>query len=739
MIAVILPVIDEYDNLKELIPAILSRLSMSDILIVIDGNHDENLWSSLGFKNDSRVRLLKQVGFGLGSALRQGMESATNFGAQKIVTMDADLSHDPKYLLKLIEACPEGGISIGSRYVVEGSFVGSRYRRFISKIANSLVRFTFRSKVKDLSSGYRCYDQGILAVEFSTNLNLSRHYAFQFDLLLRLEEKGCQTVEIPIVFLPRQGGKTKFGIGQLVSAALVVFKQKFQDQSIKRLFKGIALTIVIGLAVMAVLQIPNRGMLADPDGFYHAKVSQLIEHGQLTSSFPYLTYTTWKEGFADQHYLYHVLLIPFNNIDSLYLSVIVFALLFLVAFYFLLRKFGIRGRVWWIVLLLLGSTDFLFRINLVKANTLSLALLSLIMALVVVWQRTKNNWAAFGIAAASFLFVWTYGGFVFVPLVLGAYFLSVLIVERKLAAIPLIASAVGILLGLFLHPHSTNLLASLYNQIFLTGLGAGSQVPAGNEWLPYSWSWFLKSDIPILLAWILALVVACYEFYAKKINWESLWVNSVTVILFLLCMRHRRFIEYFVPFAVLASAISLSPYLIKLQWQQIKSVCKNHSEVGISLGLVIFTLGVALVYNFHNVDKYLAGESTGRFEQAAKLIELQSQPGDIVINTQWDQFPQLFYWNSSNYYPVGMDPTFMFIHDPDLYWKWRDVADDGKREWDSLAQLYSEVAQGLKAKYIFIDSNRNGNLSDYINTQDPEGQYFEKIYDDKEILIYKLK
>ncbi len=491
---------------------------------------------------------------------------------------------------------------------------------------------------------------------------------------------------------------------------------------------------------MGFLQISNRGLLADPDGFYHAKVSQLIEHGQLTSSFPYLTYTTWKDGFADQHFLYHVLLIPFNNTDSLYLSVVLFAMIFIAAFYLLLSQLKVPGKPWWIALLLLGSTDFLFRINLVKANTLSLALLSVIMALVVVWQRTKNNWAAVGIVAASFLFVWTYGGFVFVPLILGAYFAAIFILERKFAFIPLIASAAGIVLGLVLHPHHANLLLSLYNQIFLTGLGAGSQVPAGNEWLPYSLSWFLKSDVPILLAWILSLIVAGHEFYHKKIKWESLWINAATIILFVLCMRHRRFIEYFVPFAVLSAAITLSPYLAQLKWQEIKKTCQEHWQAGLALVVVACAIVLTCWYNFHNVNSYLAdGESAHRFEIVAKKMAEQSQPGDIVINTQWDQFPQLFYWDSQNYYPVGMDPTFMFIYDPDLYWKWRDVADDEKQDWGSVTTLHDEVAKDLNAEFVFIDAKRNGNLSDYIDRQDPSHENFEKIYSKNNIIVYKVR
>lgn len=507
--------------------------------------------------------------------------------------------------------------------------------------------------------------------------------------------------------------------------------------------RNLLISLGLGLAVMASLQIPHRQMLGDPDGFYHAKVSQLLSKGELHDNFPYLIYTTWRDGFADQHFLYHAILIPFNNIDHLYLSVIAFALLFFLVFYLLLKKLGVFGKPWWFWLLLLGSTDFLFRINLVKANTLSLALLSLIMILILFWHQTKNYWAITGLILISFLFVWTYGGFVFVPLVLGVYFLVVWLWNRQLALMPILASGLGILLGLLLHPHHSNLLVSLYNQIFFTGLGAGSQVPVGNEWLPYNWSWFVKSDVPILLIWALSLVVAASEFYKRKIKWENLWISIITILLFILCLRHRRFIEYFVPFAVLASAVTLSPYIAKLKWQQVKKSFIEYWQVSIPFTILTCSLAIGMLYNYQNVDSSLGnGESTHRFKEAAELIQVRSQNSSnpIVINTQWDQFPQLFYWNSYNYYPIGMDPTFMNIYNSDLYWKWRDVADDGKNDWGSIDQLYGEVKTQLAAEYLFVDNNRNSNISEYIDIQDPDAQYFEKIYNSNDgVVVYKLK
>ncbi len=498
------------------------------------------------------------------------------------------------------------------------------------------------------------------------------------------------------------------------------------------------ISLCLVVAIMATLQIPNRTRLGDPDGFYHAKASQLLEQGNLSDTFPYLAYTTWKDGYADQHYLYHALLIPFNNVDSLFLSIIIFASLAALAFYLLFSVLMVKSKLWWLLILMLGSTDFLFRINLVKANTLSLASLAAIIYLLWKWHEKNNYWVAAAIGVVSFLFVWIYGGFVFVPVVLALYVLSVLITERKFDYLPGLASALGIVIGLLVHPHNSHLLVLLYDQIFRAGLGAGA-VPVGNEWLPFNIDWFLTSNIPLLLVWVLSLAAVMAKIWHKQISWLELWLQLIAVALLLLTLRHRRFIEYFTPFAVLSASVVLTPYLAKLNWQQIKLSIKQHWQLGFSAGFVVFLVASAFLYNFQHVYDYLqGGEETHRFEEVAQQIYTHSQPGDIVINTQWDQFPQLFYWNSKSYYPIGLDPTFMYIYNADLYWDLRKIADDNESDWESVEYLHSIASKTLKGKFLFLDANRNINIHKYIQEHDTEQKYFQLIYDLDNVVAYRI-
>lgn len=505
------------------------------------------------------------------------------------------------------------------------------------------------------------------------------------------------------------------------------------------------LTLILGITFTALvlvgLQVSVWGKFADPDGFYHAKASQLLAAGKLSDTLPQLAYTTWNEGFADQHYLYHWLLIPFNNVHWLQLSVIVFGIIFVALFWWLMGELKISHKPLWLFLLLAGSVDFLFRINLIKANTLSLALLCAVGIFIYRFHSESNKakWLT-SIAFISGLFVWTYGGFVCVPLFVGAYCAALLIAERKFEIRPLLASCAGIAAGLFLHPHSHHLLNLLYDQLFQTGLGAGSVVPAGNEWLPFDLEWFVRSNLLILLAWLLAIIVELNLFTKKTLQWQNLWLHIVAIGFVILALWHRRFVEYWLPFAVLASAITLAPYLAKVSWSEFKNAIGSLWPVRLLVILLIFLIVMASSWNIQQVQRSLAGGVSGnKYQAAAQWLQNNSQSGDLVLNTQWDQFPQLFYWNDKNYYMVGLDPTFMYLFNQDLYWQWRNVADDNPGDWQSVEELHYVIAEQLKAKFVFIEIDRNQDLYNYLLNKDALGKNFELGYSSDDIAIFRVK
>jgi hypothetical protein len=126
------------------------------------------------------------------------------------------------------------------------------------------------------------------------------------------------------------------------------------------------------------------------------------------------------------------------------------------------------------------------------------------------------------------------------------------------------------------------------------------------------------------------------------------------------------------------------------------------------------------------------------YKAGVEWVSAHSKQGEIVFNTQWDQFPQLFYWNDYNYYVVGMDPTFMYVYDKELYFKWRVVSDDEMAKWGSVRDLYRTMFVDFSSRFVFVEKNRNPRLVEFLDF-DVEGRYFERGFEDEGVVVYKLK
>jgi dolichol-phosphate mannosyltransferase len=124
--------------------------------------------------------------------------------------MDADLSHDPRFIPDLVEAIMAGAdVAVGSRYIDRGHVVGwNAYRRLVSGVGNGLARLLLRVGVRDLTSGFRCYSSDAASL---VQLVRSDGYAFQVESLYVVKRHGMRIVEVPIVFENRTVGKSKLG------------------------------------------------------------------------------------------------------------------------------------------------------------------------------------------------------------------------------------------------------------------------------------------------------------------------------------------------------------------------------------------------------------------------------------------------------------------------------------------------------------------------------------------------
>jgi dolichol-phosphate mannosyltransferase len=228
---IIIPTYNELENLPSLLKEIFSYAPATDILIVDDHSPDGTGELAERMRaEDARVHVLHRSGkLGLGTAYIAGFKYALAHGYDAAFEMDADFSHDPRYLPDFLQKIEEADLVIGSRYIPGGSTPNwSLLRRFISGGGNIFARMVLGLKVRDCTAGYRCYRRTVLEnVAFETIR--SQGYGFQVEMAYRVERQGFKIVEIPIVFMDRRVGKSKMSHAIFVEGFINVIRARFSQ------------------------------------------------------------------------------------------------------------------------------------------------------------------------------------------------------------------------------------------------------------------------------------------------------------------------------------------------------------------------------------------------------------------------------------------------------------------------------------------------------------------------------
>ena len=522
------------------------------------------------------------------------------------------------------------------------------------------------------------------------------------------------------------------------------------------------IVFIIAFSLFTLLQASPT--LADPDSFYHIKAAELIRDQGIIKDFPWLQATTLKDNYTDHHFLYHLLLIPFVTIFDRFvgakIATIFFAALVITFFYWVLRKFEIKYSLFY-VLLAISSSPFVFRINLTKVPALSIIVL--LIGLYLIFKRRHGL-----LFILSFFYVWLYGGFPLIVGLTGFYLIATgfkrLIEIKKvrlalkgivsLTNLKLLAASLGgIVLGILFSPYFPQNLNFYWQQIIKIGvINYQSVIGVGGEWYPYGFLELLGGTAFVFMLWLVAGVL--FLITIKKQSVKSWTLLLAAVFFFIFTLKSRRNVEYFVPLTILFGAFAVNDALpLKFSllsfWRELKSNYLSKYKVLI-YGIIVYLAAVFIfvsVRDMLNTKKALAGFSPAKFEAASQWLKdnpavaaspsgftggtggTGSQPGGIVFHSDWDEFPLLFYHNHHNYYLVGLDPTFMYENDQDLYWQWANIT-LGKTG----GNLYDIIKTRFQSSYVFIEKAGHEAMTRNIEL---DGN-FEKVYEDQETVIYQL-
>ncbi len=227
---IIIPTYNELENLPPLLKEIFSYAPATDILIVDDNSPDGTgeLADRMSAENP-HIHVLHRAGkLGLGTAYIAGFHYAIDHGYDAAFEMDADFSHDPRYLPDFLKKIEQADLVIGSRYVPGGSTPNWSFsRRFISGGGNIFSRVVLGLRVHDCTAGFRCYRREVLEnIGFDTIQ--SQGYGFQVEMAYRVQKLEYKIVETPIVFMDRRVGKSKMSRAIFVEGFVNVLRARFR-------------------------------------------------------------------------------------------------------------------------------------------------------------------------------------------------------------------------------------------------------------------------------------------------------------------------------------------------------------------------------------------------------------------------------------------------------------------------------------------------------------------------------
>ena len=539
------------------------------------------------------------------------------------------------------------------------------------------------------------------------------------------------------------GSKSKSNIGNWI-----------KSDSAVRATDLLAGAAAIGLVFWWLQYSTNAICCGDFDGYYHIKWARMLWDNMrakhfLPPSFIWLPLTTLNpRDYVDHHFLYHIILIPFTWFRDLQtgakIAAILFGSLAVFSCYWLIVRYEIRYRLIWLLALLASSAPFLYRLNMGKAPPF--AIIFLVIGIYLLFQR--KFWPLLPLA---FVFALTYDLFVLLVLAVIIWTIVIAWTEERFEWRPLAWVALGSVLGLVINPYFPHNLYLLYEHARMKITATEFATKVGQEWDPYNTQEFVANCLVALAAMLTGYLA--FGAIDRKRSERPLFFLILSTALMLMTARWKRFAEYFPPFAVLFAAFTLEEFwrgravfthlpqdvLADLQpfldRQESAATAKESKQQEswkmLKLGFVAVALGIALFANIYRTAKDIR-ESDPRdyYAKGAAWMRANIPPGETVFNTDWDDFPRLFFYDPTHVYVSGLDPTYLFDRDRELS-KLFDRITTGDE--DDPGPL---IRDRFGARWIFSDNTKDHD-SFYDNAL--RSGWFDRVYEDSDCSVLHIR
>lgn len=500
----------------------------------------------------------------------------------------------------------------------------------------------------------------------------------------------------------------------------------------------------------------------DFDGYYHIKWSQLLWQGLRSGHFPpaftWLPLTTLNASqYADQHFLFHLLLIPFTWFSDLRLGAKVATALFSAAavfsVYWLILRYRIRYPLLWLLALLGCSSFFYSRLTMTKAQGVSI--LFIVAGIYLLFER-KYTW----LAPTAFLYVWTYNLFVMLGVLALIWTAVVWWSERRIEWRPLLWTGVGMVAGFLINPYFPHNISLFLEHLIAKSGSASMQAGVGFEWYPLnSWEFVNTAAVACLS---MAVGYVAFGYVLSSIRPDKIRVQRPLLFLvfssFLLVitLRSMRFVEYWPLFAVLFAAFALQaawdnkpalPGPLQQAGENLQPIPANPELVGgprmlrkaLFIGLIVILLGADSLYNLNAARLRITDVTKGLnyYQAGAAWLLANVPPGSLIFDVNWGDFPKLFFYDTKHSYVGGLDSVYLRDQHSEIA-RLDDRLSSGE-EQDPAAAIRSLFAAANPGglSYVFAGNHPAPPRPEWFRYMMEKGKV-KKVYEDKECAILQV-
>jgi hypothetical protein len=519
------------------------------------------------------------------------------------------------------------------------------------------------------------------------------------------------------------------------------------------------------LTLMRTLQISTDAICCiDWDGYYHIRWSQILweslSSGRGLPEFKWLPLTILDpQHYSDHHFFFHLLQIPFlwffEPVTAAKVASVFYGTLAVFSVYWLLFYYKVKYLPIWLGALLTCGTPFYLRMSMAKAPPLTI--IFSVIGIYLLFER-RYIW----LFPLMFIFTWTYSLF---PVLWIAALIWTLIIawnERIFDWRPLGYTTLGAILGNIIHPYFPNNI-TLFFEHLTTKLRLGNyDVLVGMEWYPYK-----TNELLIYFPMSLLAMVIGYTFFTpdkKKLPEKATFFFFFATTILIASFIAKRYSEYFPPFTILFAAFSLESFLSSRSRSQnnenqeeseniqLKETRENPQDIQdntlsnktkqLIFSIILFIVFVAIMFFYYiGVEigsfKWLGliefiqnNPPNSRYERAMEWAKANIPENEIIFNCSWDDFPKLFYLDTTHRYVYGLDPNYLYSKNPELF-KELKVIMSGKIDDSTPAFLQ----QKLGINYVFI---KTGDCIPFAKNALESG-WFDIAYKDKEGYYLKLR